>query len=62
MATDGEWVEDVKRWYLAGVAASSSPPRLGGATEYDVDVGYEAAHPSLQACHWPEPGALTRDR
>jgi len=62
MANDGDWVEDVKRWYLAGgrsgaVAASDAPQ-----SDYGVDLGYEAAHPSLQACHWPDAAAFTKDR
>lgn len=61
MADDGEWVQDVKRWYLASVQASARSPQ-GAPTEYDVDLGYEAAHPALQACHWPDASALTTDR
>ncbi len=62
MANDGDWVEDVKRWYLAGarsavVVAADSPQ-----SDYGVDLGYEAAHPSLQACHWPGAAAFTTDR
>ncbi len=61
MTNDGDWVEHVKRWCLAGVQASAGS-RAGSPTEYDVDLGYEAAHPALQACHWPEATALTTDR
>jgi hypothetical protein len=53
MANDEEWVEDVKRWYLAST-------RSGEALVADVDgsddvaLGYEAADPALQARHWPD--------
>ena len=62
MANDGDWVEDVKRWYLAGgrpgaVAAADAPQ-----SDYGVDLGYEAAHPSLQARHWPDAAVFTKDR
>ena len=63
MANDADWVEDVKRWYLAG-ASSKAAARLVAAppSDYGVDLGYEAAHPSLQARHWPDAAALTKDR
>ena len=52
MANDSEWVEDVKRWYLAG----SRAPGVGDASDGsdDMALGYEAAHPALQARHWPD--------
>lgn len=52
MTNDANWVEDVKRWCLAGVAASRS-----GAPAESTDLmalGYEAAHPALQAQYWPD--------
>lgn len=52
MTNDADWLEDVKRWYLASVAASQS-----GARAESTDLmalGYEAAHPALQARHWPD--------
>ena len=56
MASDSDWVEDVKRWYQAGV--KSSRPDRASIDEYELDaLGYEAAHPALQARHWP--GAST---
>jgi hypothetical protein len=57
MANDTQWAEDVKRWFLAG--ARSAEPELDDGGD-DVALGYEAAHPALQARHWPE--ALTTDR
>ncbi|HEX4234628.1 MAG TPA: hypothetical protein VH041_09995 [Caldimonas sp.] len=57
MANDAEWVEDVKRWSLASVR--STEPELDDAGD-DIALGYEAAHPALQARHWPD--ALTTDR
>ena len=50
MANDEEWVEDVKRWYLAGSRAGASSPEPID----EVVVGYEAADPALQARHWPD--------
>jgi len=58
MANDEQWVEDVKRWSLAGAPRGASEP-LGDDDE--VAIGYEAAHPALQARHWPD-APLTTDR
>lgn len=56
MASDADWVEDVRRWYFSG--AKGSTPPAGAATEESdaetVALGYEAAHPALQARHWPD--------
>jgi hypothetical protein len=57
MASDSDWVQDVRRWYFGG-----NPPVSGPASAVDTDVdvspdvmvGYEAANPSLQARHWPD--------
>lgn len=48
MSNDADWVEDVRRWYYGG-----NPPaaELEGAP---AELGYEAAHPCLQARHWPD--------
>jgi hypothetical protein len=53
MASDADWVEDVKRWYRAGVASGrvADPPSVD--SEVDA-LGYEAAHPALQARYWPD--------
>ena len=57
MASDADWLEDVRRWALGegspavnpGVdAAATAEPGLGD------ELGYEAAHPALQARHWPD--------
>jgi hypothetical protein len=54
MATDDtQWVDDVRRWYFGGhppegEAADGSP----GSDE--MAIGYEAAHPALQSCGWPD--------
>jgi hypothetical protein len=54
MANDTEWVEDVKRWYYAGVR-SAADARLADTQSTDLmALGYEAAHPALQAHHWPD--------
>jgi hypothetical protein len=60
MASDSDWVQDVRRWYFGGEppsgfanANSSAAPEADAA---DSVLGYEAAHPALQAS-WPESGA-----
>lgn len=62
MANDSDWVEDVKRWYLAGARSVVVAGVDAPASDYGVDLGYEAAHPCLQACHWPDAAAITTDR
>ena len=57
MANDEEWVEDVKRWYLASTLPVDA---ADGSAGDELPLGYEAAHPALQARHWPD--APTRDR
>jgi hypothetical protein len=59
MANDAEWVEDVKRWYLSGASGGTRTPSDGG--DDDIALGYEAAHPALEARHWPD-APLTTDR
>ena len=53
MSNDADWVEDVKRWCHAGGAAASVAPE-GDEPATDFALGYEAAHPALQARHWPD--------
>ncbi len=53
MANDEEWVEDVKRWYLAGTRSGASAALDSAATD-EIALGYEAADPALQARHWPD--------
>ena len=52
MTDDADWVEDVKRWVHSGARSAgldaSSPDTESAA------IGYEAAHPMLQARHWPD--------
>ena len=62
MANDGDWVEDVKRWYLGGARSVAVGAAEAPQSDYGVDLGYEAAHPSLQARHWPDAPAFTTDR
>ena len=55
MASDAEWVEDVKRWYFAGQGAvARTPAPSTGEDASGEALGYEAAHPALQARHWPD--------
>jgi hypothetical protein len=60
MASDSDWVQDVRRWYFGG----NPPSGFGNGTRNDAEVdapadtmiGYEAAHPALQKS-WPESGS-----
>ena len=52
MKNDADWVEDVKRWYLAGAQSAASTD--ANAESESAFIGYEAAHPALQARNWPE--------
>ncbi len=55
MTNDADWVEDVKRWFLAGVASSGiAPAASADAGDDGVAIGYEAADPALQSRHWPD--------
>ena len=57
MANDADWVEDVRRWCLAGSPAARNKPLTPSAEFEPTDfaaLGYEAAHPALQARNWPE--------
>lgn len=51
MTNDAEWVEDVKRW-MAGARAATAAAASEGTDL--MPLGYEAAHPALQALHWPD--------
>lgn len=56
MASDADWVEDVRRWYFSG-AQNATPPVSAVDDEGDsasMELGYEAAHPALQARNWPD--------
>ena len=55
MASDADWVEDVKRWTSHDGAGG-----FAGDAADEIALGVEAAQPALQARHWPE--ALTTDR
>jgi hypothetical protein len=60
--SDSDWVEDVKRWCQAGAESlrSAATPRSNRKAPF---IGYEAAHPALQAHHWPDaPPSATRVR
>ena len=60
MAIDEEWVEDVKRWCLAGTRSGAGASPRSGEADDEIALGYEAADPVLQARHWPD--APTTDR
>jgi hypothetical protein len=53
MADDSDWVADVRRW----VQSQPVPPRGALAVTPDAldELGYEAAHPSLQDTDWKAP-------
>jgi hypothetical protein len=59
---NGDWLEDVRRWCSSHLPAYSKSDTCVAGTETDPTeptdfsaIGYEAAHPALQARHWPEP-------
>ncbi len=55
MANDADWVEDVRRWYYGGKQPAADQDGSVNAPEDDVGLlGYETAHPALQARHWPD--------
>jgi hypothetical protein len=51
MASEAEWLDDVRRWYFGGTPPESD---LADADDHATDLGYEAAHPALVAQHWPD--------
>lgn len=53
MASDADWVEDVRRWYFAGRRRPDATPGEVQEDESDA-LGYEAACPPLQAPGWPD--------
>ena len=62
MAGDADWVEDVRRWCLAGreVEGGYVPSSLPAPTSDGSDaIGYEAALPTLQSRHWPDAPSST---
>ena len=71
MASDADWVEDVKRWYFAGqreavvaplaADAASSAGNGVGYAEAGETLGYEAADPALQARYWPDAPEAVRE-
>jgi hypothetical protein len=50
MASDANWVEDVRRWF----AASQTRRAANAADDGDIEWGYEAANPAVQAAYWPD--------
>jgi hypothetical protein len=63
MASDSDWVEDVRRWcFSQKQGASSSVSASAPANTDDDELGYEAANPPVQAQHWPDrPSAAVQD-
>ena len=59
--SDAEWVEDVKRWYRAGAQPARSADPTSGESE-SAFIGYEAAHPALQARNWPDAPPVDESR
>ena len=56
MGSDSDWVEDVRRWCRPNTQpAGSQPAKVQHGADSDMAaLGYEAAHPALQARHWPD--------
>jgi len=53
MASNDEWVEDVRRWCATGSlnAVNRMPVAAADDAIESGDIGYEAAQPSLQHLH-----------
>ena len=50
MSNDVDWVEDVRRWCLAGTQAPQSrKPELDADVSAVAELGDEAAHPAHQS-------------
>ena len=49
-SNDEQRMEDVNRWYYGG----TPPETYREDADGDDAIGYEAAHPALQAQHWPD--------
>lgn len=62
MADNDEWVEDVRRWCMTGAGNTANRSALGTLPDTDdgVDIGYEAAHPSLQSLFAPDSSAAVK--
>jgi len=54
MASDANWVEDVRRWYFATRPKADAPLTAAPAPDDIEPLGYEAAFPPPQAAGWPE--------
>ncbi len=62
---DTDWLDDVRRWYFNGGNAkpTSATDALAPTVSADAaDVGYEAAHPSLETTDWSRPAATAFGR
>ncbi len=58
MTNDADWVEDVRRWCLAATRSVADSQDCASSESTDLmALGYEAAHPALQARNWPEASA-----
>ena len=53
MASDTDWVADVRRWVMSSQRESRVATVPAERAE-DFPVGYEAAQPALQSRHWIE--------
>ena len=61
MASSDEWVEDVRRWCETGVVNVAKRMLIGTGEDASdaVDIGYEAAPPSLQNLYHFEPPTVS---
>ena len=59
MAIDADWVEEVKHWYFAGRAEPVAAVAVDASSAEEYSLGYESAHPALQARNWPDAPADT---
>jgi hypothetical protein len=53
MASQDDWVEDVRRWYYGGNAPAADGDAVAPADDTH-ELGYETAQPCLQARHFPD--------
>jgi hypothetical protein len=57
-----EWLEDVRRWYYGGNPPAAEAADADATGAPSAELGYEAAHPALQARHWPDAPSPRADR
>ena len=54
MATDEEWVNDVRRWYFGGHPPEGELATDGSSAQDEHAIGYEAGLPAFPGSRWPD--------